>query len=103
MPRATYLAPGVYVEEIPSAQQPIAGVGTNTVGFIGVVPSVIYYPEPNEDYDPVVARAVARLDALRAQASTAPTPEARTRIEGVIRTEVSPTIDRQIEMLANDI
>ena len=45
MPRATYLAPGVYVEEIPSAQQPIAGVGTNTVGFIGVVPDQILYPE----------------------------------------------------------
>ena len=34
----TYLAPGVYVEEVPSAAQPIAGVGTNTVGFVGIVP-----------------------------------------------------------------
>lgn len=38
MPRLNYAAPGVYVEEVPSAQQPIAGVGTNTVGFIGLVP-----------------------------------------------------------------
>ena len=34
MASTTYLAPGVYVEEVPSAQQPIAGVGTNTVGFL---------------------------------------------------------------------
>ncbi len=32
----TYLSPGVYVEEVPSAVQPIAGVGTSTAGFIGV-------------------------------------------------------------------
>jgi phage tail sheath protein FI len=32
-----YLSPGVYVEEVPSAIQPIAGVGTSTAGFIGIV------------------------------------------------------------------
>jgi phage tail sheath protein FI len=32
-----YLAPGVYVEEVPSAIKPIAGVSTSTAGFIGVV------------------------------------------------------------------
>jgi uncharacterized protein len=32
-----YLAPGVYVEEVPSAIKPIAGVGTSTAGFIGLV------------------------------------------------------------------
>jgi phage tail sheath protein FI len=31
-----YLHPGVYVEEVPSAMRPIAGVGTSTAGFIGV-------------------------------------------------------------------
>jgi phage tail sheath protein FI len=31
-----YQAPGVYVEEVPSAVRPIAGVGTSTAGFIGV-------------------------------------------------------------------
>src|ERR1041384_3276546 len=30
-----YLSPGVYVEEVPSAAKPIAGVGTSTAGFIG--------------------------------------------------------------------
>lgn len=30
-----YLAPGVYVEEIPNLH-PIAGVGTSTVGFVGI-------------------------------------------------------------------
>ncbi len=32
----SYLSPGVYVEEVPSAVKPIAGVGTSTAGFIGV-------------------------------------------------------------------
>ena len=62
MASTTYLAPGVYVEEVPSAQQPIAGVGTNTVAFLGIVPDVIYYPEPNPDYDPVLAQAAIRLE-----------------------------------------
>src|SRR5262245_45786367 len=65
MPRTTYLAPGVYVEEVPSAQQPIAGVGTNTVGFIGVVDDVIYCPEPLPQYDPVAARAFWELSQMR--------------------------------------
>jgi phage tail sheath protein FI len=39
-----YLAPGVYVEEVPSAVQPIAGVGTSTAGFIGVVANDIAMP-----------------------------------------------------------
>jgi phage tail sheath protein FI len=54
----TYLAPGVYVEEVPSAQQPIAGVGTNTVGFIGIVPDQIQIPVPNEDYDEYLAQTI---------------------------------------------
>ena len=32
----TYNWPGVYVEEVPSAIKPIAGVGTSTAAFIGV-------------------------------------------------------------------
>ncbi len=49
MTRATYLAPGVYVEEVPAQQKSIAGVGTNTVAFIGVVPEEIKYPKPPEE------------------------------------------------------
>jgi uncharacterized protein len=57
MARLSYQAPGVYVEEVPSAQQPIAGVGTNTVGFIGVVEEdTIKYPVPHPDFDPVSAK-----------------------------------------------
>ena len=33
----TYFAPGVYVEEVPPLARPIAGVGTSTAAFIGVV------------------------------------------------------------------
>ena len=32
-----YLSPGVYVEEVPPLARPIAGVGTSTPGFIGVI------------------------------------------------------------------
>lgn len=49
---AQYMAPGVYVEEVPSAQKPIAGVGTSTAGFIGIVPDRVEIPVPNPDYDP---------------------------------------------------
>lgn len=31
-----YLAPGVYIEEIPSGNKPIEGVGTSTAGMVGV-------------------------------------------------------------------
>jgi phage tail sheath protein FI len=31
-----YLAPGVFVEEVPSAVKPIAGVGTSTAAFVGL-------------------------------------------------------------------
>ena len=34
-----YLSPGVYVEEIPSAVQAIAGVSTSTAAFIGILPN----------------------------------------------------------------
>jgi hypothetical protein len=40
----TYLAPGVYVEEPPPKARPIAGVGTSTAGFIGVVPDAATMP-----------------------------------------------------------
>ena len=45
----TYLSPGVYVEEIKS-DAPIAGVGTSTAGFIGVVDSDRETIIPNTTY-----------------------------------------------------
>src|SRR5262245_26062083 len=39
-----YFSPGVYVEEVPPAAQPIAGVGTSTAGFIGVVADNVTMP-----------------------------------------------------------
>jgi uncharacterized protein len=39
-----YLAPGVYVEEVPSSVQPIAGVGTSTAGFVGEVANGVTMP-----------------------------------------------------------
>lgn len=34
----SYLSPGVYVEEVPAATRPIAGVGTAVAGFVGFAP-----------------------------------------------------------------
>ena len=34
----TYLTPGVYVEEVPSSNKPIEGVGTAVAAFIGLTP-----------------------------------------------------------------
>ena len=39
-----YLSPGVYVEEVPSAVKPIAGVSTSTAGFIGIVADQLPVP-----------------------------------------------------------
>ncbi|HMQ35312.1 MAG TPA: phage tail sheath subtilisin-like domain-containing protein [Chloroflexaceae bacterium] len=39
-----YLAPGVYVEEVPAGARPIAGVGTSTAGFIGLVAGGVEMP-----------------------------------------------------------
>jgi uncharacterized protein len=47
-----YLSPGVYVEEVPSAVKPIAGVSTSTACFIGLVPETIHIPFENPSYDP---------------------------------------------------
>ena len=54
-----YMSPGVYVEEVPSAIKPIAGVSTSTAGFVGVVPSPINIPEENPAYDPTKQRSDA--------------------------------------------
>src|SRR4029077_7938018 len=47
-----YLSPGVYVEDVPSAIKPIAGVSTSTAAFIGVVPDQITIVEENPNFDP---------------------------------------------------
>jgi phage tail sheath protein FI len=80
MARASYFAPGVYVEEVPSARQPIAGVGTSTAAFIGIVPSKLYVPVPNPDYDPVLAGAAMDLAALRKATLDAPEKERKEAI-----------------------
>ncbi len=36
---ATYLTPGVYVEELPSPNKPIEGVSTSTAAFVGLAPA----------------------------------------------------------------
>ncbi len=59
-----YLSPGVYVEEIPSAVKPIAGVSTSTACFLGVVPDAIQIPQENPSYDPT-GRA-AKIDPTHA-------------------------------------
>jgi len=60
-----YLTPGVYVEEVPSAVKPIAGVGTSTAGFIGIVADNVPMPEiPGKDgqkYTKVPAGQAVRL------------------------------------------
>jgi len=41
----SYSSPGVYVEDVQPAVRPIAGVGTSTAGFIGVVLGDIVMPD----------------------------------------------------------
>jgi phage tail sheath protein FI len=65
MARLSYSAPGVYVEEVPSAQQPIAGVGTSTAAFIGKVPNEIMYPVRNDNYDPRAAQIAYKIEYFK--------------------------------------
>ena len=95
MPRDAYYAPGVYVEEIPSARQPIAGVGTNTVGFIGVVPDVIWYPVRNPNYDPVMAQAMLAYRRARAAVIASGSDAARARAESEAEADAAPLRGRQ--------
>lgn len=62
---ATYRSPGVYVEEMPAALQTIAGVGTSTASFIGIVPDTIVTPQPNPLYDPTQDEAAVVAIDLR--------------------------------------
>ena len=69
-----YLSPGVYVEEVPSAVKPIAGVGTSTAGFIGLVSDAVTMPfRPGRPLDPtsiVAADRYALAPAGQAQLIT---------------------------------
>jgi phage tail sheath protein FI len=59
-----YQTPGVYVEEVPSAIRPIAGVGTSTAGFIGIVPDNVpmpVMPGSEDKYTKVSAGKPVRL------------------------------------------
>ncbi|MGH8591455.1 MAG: phage tail sheath C-terminal domain-containing protein [Gammaproteobacteria bacterium] len=98
MARATYLAPGVYVEEVPSAQQLIAGVGTNTVGFIGIVDDEITCPEPNPHYDPVLAELALKVAAIVGEGKEAASKEAIATIDTEIKAR-----EAEIDTLNKDI
>src|SRR5689334_17986731 len=54
-----YLAPGVYVEEVPSSVQPIAGVGTSTAGFIGEAAGVDMPPQPGRFVSDSLGKPIA--------------------------------------------
>ena len=55
-----FQSPGVYVQEVPSADRPIAGVGTSTAGFIGVVADTIVIPG-----DKITGEAVGTGDGTK--------------------------------------
>jgi len=59
-----YLSPGVYVEEVPSAIKPIAGVSTSTAAFVGIVPDTIQIPQENPKYDPTGRSAVKHPETV---------------------------------------
>jgi phage tail sheath protein FI len=56
-----YLTPGVYVEEVPGTP-PIAGVGTSTAAFIGVVDTSGTFTMPQTPADPTVRFTVAPVN-----------------------------------------
>jgi uncharacterized protein len=64
----TYLSPGVYVEEIASGNAPIAGVGTSTAGFIGVIPLTVDVAKAVKDADDAVKAAEKKVKEAQATA-----------------------------------
>jgi phage tail sheath protein FI len=50
---ADYKSPGVYVEVVPPIARPIAGVGTSTPGFIGILANTIQLPARTREGDEV--------------------------------------------------
>lgn len=79
-----YLSPGVYVEEVPSAIKPIAGVSTSTAAFIGIVPDSFPIPP---SYPVLNEKAIAD-GTDRVQLKNYPASEAegayQTRIPGLV-------------------
>lgn len=69
-----YLSPGVYVEEVPSAVKPIAGVSTSTACFIGLVPDTINIPYENPSYDPTHPEAAPPYMTRPFPGTTLPAP-----------------------------
>ncbi len=57
---AQYFSPGVYVEEVPSKIKAIAGVGTSTPAFIGIVPDSLKMP-----LAPIVNEAIGTGDGTK--------------------------------------
>ncbi len=55
----SYTWPGVYVEEVASAMQPIAGVGTSTAAFIGVSADIAAADMPADAAGTAYAQAAA--------------------------------------------
>lgn len=54
-----YLSPGIYVEEVPSTIKTIAGVGTSTPGFVGIVTNDVEMPlTPGSEETYTVAEAL---------------------------------------------
>ncbi len=101
MARLAYFAPGVYVEEIASARQPIAGVGTNTVAFIGIVPDKIHCPVSNPDYNPVLTADLLRLGRLtQSQTSEDPAALQRQKTEAA---QLKTALEARTAALAGEI
>jgi phage tail sheath protein FI len=92
----TYLSPGVYVEEVPSATQPIAGVGTSTAGFVGFfefpLPVYVFNEETNK-FDPAKFPDAAIIEAKRvnddAQKALAAAPADAKAIEAAAKAKAA--------------
>jgi len=95
-----YFAPGVYVEEVPSAVKAIAGVGTSTAGFIGIVPGT---PVPGER---VLNESVGTGTGGKKNFRLARTPvdpaTAEVRVNNVVATGVTVTNESDFSQVKFD-
>ena len=71
----TYLAPGVYVEEVAGGSKPIEGVATSVAGFIGFAEKG---PFNTPAFDAPTGRSSAKPSATSSRAPTSPTASMAT-------------------------
>lgn len=98
-----YLSPGVYVQEVSSAVQAIAGVGTSTAGFLALVPDSVSIADTNPDYDPSAAFAPTASAAPPDKSTTAKTGTDNATASAAVKAQSTNVPDKSSRFILRAI